>query len=433
MRWWRKRWAKLVLEKGKKFYWNKRFQEALPLLKYSADLAHDLEDWRIAAEALEIQGHIYRHTGEEEADACFREALTYRNRLGDLNAASAIRSLIESPPIPAYRAKPPEASGHFEEPVLIFSSQVEKLSTSLLQQVRDLETALPEQMKQAIRLFEQGRHAHAADALHPPFENRELLVAAHLLRGLALLRAGELAGALSEQCALDQMEPAVGDYLRSCYRFPRHFQELLESSLPQSPLPIAVDTSEQQDFSDLPSEEQFRYVASLILLSRTHRDKNEVGTAMSCVEEVIRLVPPDTQNDDLKGILAVAHFDRGFLLSSQNEFAAAAKSIEIAIEISPKNAAFYHEIGYVYNRMGRYDRAIEMFQKAINLDDTEERKWTAGALRGMGYANIEKGDLALADSLFRKSLAIDPANELALNELTYIERLRRQAEPTMDE
>lgn len=429
MRWWRKKLAKLVLAWGKKLYRSNRFEEALPLLEYSADRARDLEDCRIAAEALEIRGRIYHERGEkEEALACFREAITYWDRLGDSNAASAIRRLIESAPFSSYDSKPPEASSHFEEPVLIFSNHVENLSASLLRQLHDLETALPAQMQQAIRLFEQGRYADAADALHPPFENRELLVAAHLLRGLALLRATELAGALSEQHALDQMEPTVGNYLRSCYQFPKSFQELLESSLPQSPLPIEVDIAEQQEFSDLLTEEQFRYVGGLILLSRTYRDENQVGTAMSCVDEVIHVVPRDTQNDQLKGMLAVAHFDKGFLLSSQNEFEAAAESIQTAIELSPENAAFYHEMGYVNNRLARYDQAIEMFQRSIEFDDTEVKKWTAGALRGMSYAAIEKGDLELADDLCRRSLTIDPANSVALNELTYIERLRRKAE-----
>ena len=44
------------------------------------------------------------------------------------------------------------------------------------------------------------------------------------------------------------------------------------------------------------------------------------------------------------------------------------------------------------------------------------------AWRGIGYALIEKRDWAGARAAYEKSLAMDPGNSTALNEMEYIRR-----------
>jgi hypothetical protein len=98
MQWWRKRQAKQLLKRGTKLYWKGRFEDALPILERSSHLARDLEDWQTAAEALEIQGNIYRSTGQgEKAKTRFKEALMCREKACDLNGIEALRVLVEPP------------------------------------------------------------------------------------------------------------------------------------------------------------------------------------------------------------------------------------------------------------------------------------------------------------------------------------------------
>jgi len=95
-------------------------------------------------------------------------------------------------------------------------------------------------------------------------------------------------------------------------------------------------------------------------------------------------------------------------------------------------AAWPHcERGYILNKLGKPAEALEAYKKASTLAENFDGSWheRAAALRGMGFAQTELGQLGAAKASFRKSLQIDPKNKLALSELKYIAKLEREQAP----
>lgn len=105
-----------------------------------------------------------------------------------------------------------------------------------------------------------------------------------------------------------------------------------------------------------------------------------------------------------------------------------------AIELAPLWAEPLTELGYLFNQSRQFERARETYEKALELANTHEGSsyLKPAALRGLGFALIELGDLDSAQKAYADSLEIEPDNEGARNELLYIESLRGQNEATVD-
>jgi tetratricopeptide (TPR) repeat protein len=128
--------------------------------------------------------------------------------------------------------------------------------------------------------------------------------------------------------------------------------------------------------------------------------------------------------------LATALFDKGYLLSGQKQFSAAVSVLNEAIRLDPENPAVHHELGYIFNHLGKYEEAVEMYERAAGLDNSNSLGFKASSLRGMSFSCIERGEFDKAEKLLRESLVIDPGNDKALNELGFLNSRRlRYGEP----
>lgn len=98
-------------------------------------------------------------------------------------------------------------------------------------------------------------------------------------------------------------------------------------------------------------------------------------------------------------------------------------TLEIIAPISSETAV---EIGFVLNQMGKPEQAIEEYGRArsLALRYPTQKPYLALAMRGIGFALIELERLDEAEQIFKESLAIDPGNRVAANELNYIRDLR---------
>lgn len=77
--------------------------------------------------------------------------------------------------------------------------------------------------------------------------------------------------------------------------------------------------------------------------------------------------------------------------------------------------------------MGRFEEARSAYEHALELVERYPKNPDGPvALRGLGFALIELGDLDGAEQAFERSLELDPDNELAKSELRYIEDLRQR-------
>ena len=119
----------------------------------------------------------------------------------------------------------------------------------------------------------------------------------------------------------------------------------------------------------------------------------------------------------------------GFVHAGEKRMDAALPFLDRAIAIAPYYPNPMTEKGFVLNQLGRYDDAIATYREVIALG---ERHASAAhmkgiALRGIGWALVEQGDLDAAQRVYEESLVADPGNRTALGELEYIAQQRAAA------
>jgi tetratricopeptide (TPR) repeat protein len=78
------------------------------------------------------------------------------------------------------------------------------------------------------------------------------------------------------------------------------------------------------------------------------------------------------------------------------------------IRLNPQSAEAYYKRGFVYQKMGQRERAIDDFDKAIHIDPQFVRAYSN---RAFAYLNNNQYDLAIADCT--KAINLDPNDAVA--------------------
>ena len=76
--------------------------------------------------------------------------------------------------------------------------------------------------------------------------------------------------------------------------------------------------------------------------------------------------------------------------------------------------------GYCLYRLGRHDEAVDCFEKAVEIDPRSALDWS-----NLGANLRELGRLGEAETAYKKALALDPTLTLAMNGLAMVDDLRR--------
>ena len=149
---------------------------------------------------------------------------------------------------------------------------------------------------------------------------------------------------------------------------------------------------------------------------------------------------------------APAHDALGILYGVQNRLSDALIAHRRATELAPRDAQFWHNLGFVLTLSKRYDQSIKAYQTALALapeqkkiyhslglvyavkgDDVSARRMllqaTTPAQAWLTLATLQerRGDLSLAQESFSKALELDPSLTRAERALTRIhDTLRAQ-------
>jgi tetratricopeptide (TPR) repeat protein len=107
---------------------------------------------------------------------------------------------------------------------------------------------------------------------------------------------------------------------------------------------------------------------------------------------------------------------------SEDRFDNAAVCIERGLELEPDHPVLWIERGYIFNRIGRHQEALEAYRTAASVRQWAQPAVTARALRGQGSALIDLGQLSEARNVYNASLELDPESESAHKELEYIDQ-----------
>ena len=128
-----------------------------------------------------------------------------------------------------------------------------------------------------------------------------------------------------------------------------------------------------------------------------------------------------------------AYFLRGYALIELGRTAEARAALERAVQLAPREAHYRSELADVYAREKNWNEALAAFDASAKVaeESVEKERKNAElgrALRGKGFVLVELGRLDEAEAMYRRCLALDPADKKAMNELRYVQS-RQQKRP----
>ena len=127
----------------------------------------------------------------------------------------------------------------------------------------------------------------------------------------------------------------------------------------------------------------------------------------------------------------LALFGEGFALIDLNRASEAEAFLGRALEMAPTKPHYVNEYAEWFKTHRQWQKAYELFAQAWDMVDHDQngpdRRIAARALRGMGFTQIELGELERAEKLFKRSLEFEPEKQSAVaGELQYIRDQRKK-------
>ena len=153
-----------------------------------------------------------------------------------------------------------------------------------------------------------------------------------------------------------------------------------------------------------PNEPQIRMLFSDYLAA-----KDDMKGAAEQMDYAVNLDPTDAQAWNRLLVLNII---------SENYEAAIAAG-DRSIELNPNDIELYGYIAPAYYNIKQYDKAIEVYKKALAAVDSTDTEHRSMFLGGMGDAKFSMGDTIGAFALYDQAIEIDPNNVSILNNYAY--------------
>ena len=120
---------------------------------------------------------------------------------------------------------------------------------------------------------------------------------------------------------------------------------------------------------------------------------------------------------------------KGYALNELKRPAEAAQVLEALVRHDPNNAQYLIEYAYTVRVNGQLEQSLDLYKQAEKLaskfsDRQGAAHWRAAALRGQGYAYTELQRWDDATKAYQRSFKYEPDNDIARNELQYIQQHR---------
>lgn len=129
---------------------------------------------------------------------------------------------------------------------------------------------------------------------------------------------------------------------------------------------------------------------------------------------------------------ADAYYIKGYALLELGKLQESKKFLQLAIDRSPRNSQYISELAHCYQLEKNWPKVNELFELAeesANSTSPEDQKnYDLGrALRGQGYVLVEMGKLDEAEKKYQQSLKLNPKDNAAQDELSYIKKLKSKS------
>ena len=111
--------------------------------------------------------------------------------------------------------------------------------------------------------------------------------------------------------------------------------------------------------------------------------------------------------------------------SKQGQFERALFCLDCGLELEPDHPEHWSEKGFVLGKLKRHEEALQCYTRASTVRAWAPRRQIArAALRGQGVQLVDLERLDEAESALLRSLEFEQDNQLALEELKYVQQLR---------
>jgi len=212
----------------------------------------------------------------------------------------------------------------------------------------------------------------------------------YLSRGIDLFYGGNIARALSEFERATRWQPHNGQarfFLALCLaekgRYPEAFQELLMAS------------------------RTFSRQALYVQLGRISGRLGNVAEGRQFLDRAIFMLPRDPD----------AWLEKGNLLYMSGDIRGASACFQKSVSLKPDYFPAARNLAVSLDALGRSDEAFRAYERALELRPRE-----ADLYVNMGALRARMGDAQRARALWREALSIDPTNEMAKENLRRLER-----------
>jgi tetratricopeptide (TPR) repeat protein len=136
--------------------------------------------------------------------------------------------------------------------------------------------------------------------------------------------------------------------------------------------------------------------------------KEEPGKSSSSKLETPTKQSSTTQNVVSPSKTSSEWNDMGNAFIGSKKYNDAIEAYKKAIEVDPKNGQPYSNLGFIYYRLGKYDFAVLLYKKSIDLLSTPKDKAISWNMLGDAYRRL--GDYGNALEAYKKSSENEPAS-----------------------
>ena len=109
-----------------------------------------------------------------------------------------------------------------------------------------------------------------------------------------------------------------------------------------------------------------------------------------------------------------------------DNYADAIKVSEKALEYNPDNLDLYRYVAGCYHQMKEYGKTLELYEKILEMTDSTDLEQRSEVITGMGDTYSEMQDTTRAIECYQRALELDPINSGALNNYAYFLAQRGQ-------
>ena len=291
------------------------------------------------------------------------------------------------------RLAPTDAQGNYNLGVLLMAKGAPAEAIPHFERVHPQNTATAFNLVRAY--FAVRRPADALRlATRLSAENNEVQV--HFSLGVLLASAGQYKPAQEELAKADALEPNTFEIVYNLGQ-----AQSRDGQYAKAELTLARALALRPDSVD-----------AMYLLAQVYSDESRPLDALDLLIRAHKAAP---QNADIIFLMAR-------ISMSQNYYEDAIPLLESGVQIAPQRADLVAALGESYFMAGKVDKAIEQFNKLVNLEHSAR----SYSFLGLSYRNLGRFDEA--KQYFEKGLALDPRNTSCLFNLGFI--AERQGQPS---